>query len=267
MKSKILVVVLFSLFLFPVYSQSIINWIDDSDKLTPEASFNNKLFLLKPDTSTRNRIEIYSGSALSNRLRYARFGIFRQYTNSAESEYLQLGFLYSIPGATYLLRGTTSTASGARHVFEFLDSGLLILGNVSYSSNDLMLDVKGKAEIHNSLQIGGGALPTGYRLAVKDGIITEKLKVAVSGTSEWSDYVFAKDYRLMPLEEVEKFVSENKHLPNVPSALEVVESGIDVAKMDAKLLEKIEELTLYLIQLKKENDALKNEVEAIKGKL
>ena len=67
---------------------------------------------------------------------------------------------------------------------------------------------------------------------------------------------FAKDYQLKSLEEVETYINENKHLPDVPSAEEVVKSGINVAEMDALLLQKIEELTLYMIELKKENAAL-----------
>lgn len=98
-----------------------------------------------------------------------------------------------------------------------------------------------------------------YKLYVGSGIMTEKVKVALKNTSNWADYVFKADYSLMPLSKVETFISENGHLPNVPSAEEVVESGIDVAKMDAKLLEKIEELTLYVIELNKEIEKLKNE--------
>ncbi|WP_228724386.1 bZIP transcription factor [Spirosoma sp. KUDC1026] len=90
--------------------------------------------------------------------------------------------------------------------------------------------------------------PTGYRLYVQDGILTEKVKVAVKNASEWSDYVFAPSYKLASLAEVARFIQTNKHLPGVPSAAEVVEQGVDMAKMDAKLLEKIEELTLYSIQ-------------------
>ena len=97
-----------------------------------------------------------------------------------------------------------------------------------------------------------------YRLFVKDGIKTEKVKVEVASENGWADYVFAKDYKLTSLEEVEKHILENKHLPNVPSAKEVVKNGINVAEMDAKLLEKIEELTLYLIeQNKKINEQTK----------
>ncbi len=110
-------------------------------------------------------------------------------------------------------------------------------------------------------------LPTGYRLFVMDGILTEKVKVAVNNTAEWSDFVFADDYQLRSLEEVANFVEANNHLPDVPSAEEMVNNGLDVAKTDALLLQKIEELTLYLIEqdkaiktLQKENELLKNKM-------
>ncbi|RYE25147.1 MAG: hypothetical protein EOP51_05105 [Sphingobacteriales bacterium] len=101
--------------------------------------------------------------------------------------------------------------------------------------------------------------PGNYKLYVDDGILTEKLKVAVLGTGNWSDYVFADNYELKPLDEVENFINENKHLPDVPSADEVVKDGIDVATMDAKLLQKIEELTLYVIKQQKQIDALQKQ--------
>jgi trimeric autotransporter adhesin len=117
-----------------------------------------------------------------------------------------------------------------------------------------------------SVKIGAVTTPNvaGYRLYVDQGILTEKVKVAVAGSAQWSDYVFAKDYNLMPLDEVEQFVKKNKHLPNVPSADEMVKEGNDLGKTDAKLLEKIEELTLYIIEMKKENDMLKKDITAMK---
>jgi hypothetical protein len=96
-----------------------------------------------------------------------------------------------------------------------------------------------------------------YYLWVKNGIMAERLKVAVKNTMDWSDFVFSKNYKLKPLNEVENYISKNNHLPDIPSAEEVVTNGIDVQKMDAKLLQKIEELTLYVIELKKEIDLLK----------
>jgi hypothetical protein len=99
---------------------------------------------------------------------------------------------------------------------------------------------------------------------VKGGMITEKIKVAVAGSVDWADYVFDEDYKIMPLESVEAFVKENKHLPNVPSTKEVMTNGNDLGKTDAKLLEKIEELTLYIIEMNKELKALRKESKELK---
>lgn len=101
-----------------------------------------------------------------------------------------------------------------------------------------------------------------YRLYVETGIITEKLKVAIASTTNnaWADYVFEDNYELKSLNEVENYITTNKHLPDVPSAKEVSENGIDVASMDATLLRKIEELTLYVIEQQKEINALKQQL-------
>jgi len=103
--------------------------------------------------------------------------------------------------------------------------------------------------------------PAPYRLFVSGGILTEKLKLAIKTTYDWADYVFQPNYAMLPLESLEEYVKCNQHLPGVPSAQEVVDNGLDVAKMDAKLLEKIEEMSLYLIQLKKENMELKSRMD------
>lgn len=103
----------------------------------------------------------------------------------------------------------------------------------------------------------------GYNLFVQNGILTEKVKIAPSNNMvKWSDFVFDKDYTLLPLAEVESYIAKNHHLPEIPSTAEVHKNGVDLLEMDAKLLQKIEELTLYMIQLKKENDALKVKVDA-----
>ena len=104
----------------------------------------------------------------------------------------------------------------------------------------------------------------GYRLYVEDGIMTEKVKVAWRNSADWADYVFEETYPLMPLAELEAYVQQHKHLPNVPSAQEVSENGFDLAQMDAKLLEKIEELTLHLIEQQKQIDALKAQLQTAK---
>lgn len=114
--------------------------------------------------------------------------------------------------------------------------------------------------------IGNVTTNNNYKLFVETGILTEKVKVAVKTSSEWSDYVFAPEYELPSIKAVEEFVIEKKHLPNVPSAEHMVANGLDVAKMDAKLLEKIEELTLYIIQLNKRIEKLESENLVLKSK-
>ncbi len=99
--------------------------------------------------------------------------------------------------------------------------------------------------------------PSGYKLYVEDGILSERVKVAIKNTAEWSDFVFDSDYELKDLSEVESYIKANKKLPDVPSASEVVKDGIDLGSMDALLLQKIEELTLYVIQQQKEIENLK----------
>lgn len=113
------------------------------------------------------------------------------------------------------------------------------------------------------VSIGNVTTPAGYRLYVEEGILAEKVKVAVKSTGEWSDYVFAKDYKLTQLPEVEAYINEHQHLPGVPSAQDVVDNGVDMAKMDAKLLEKVEELTLHLIEMNKKMIEMQQKIDAL----
>lgn len=109
--------------------------------------------------------------------------------------------------------------------------------------------------------------PNGYRLYVREGILTEKLKVATLGTAAWSDYVFAAGYQRNTLTEVEAYVKAHHHLPNVPSAAEVAAEGVDVVAMDATLLRQIEELWLHMIDMQKETQALKQENQDLRHQL
>ena len=102
----------------------------------------------------------------------------------------------------------------------------------------------------------GKPTPTGYTfkgtrtLNVLGGIIADSMRVALSST--WADYVFADDYKLKSLEDLSKYIKSNRHLPDVPSSDEVARNGIELGSMNAKLLEKIEELSLYILQQQNE---------------
>jgi uncharacterized coiled-coil protein SlyX len=113
-----------------------------------------------------------------------------------------------------------------------------------------------------------------YKLFVEGGIMTEKVKVALRSSANWADYVFASDYKLMSLKEVEKFIKANKHLPGIDSAEVIANNGLDVAEMQSKQMEKIEELTLYIIdqdkKLEAQNKAIEKnnkEIEELKAQL
>jgi hypothetical protein len=101
----------------------------------------------------------------------------------------------------------------------------------------------------------------GYRLAVGGKAVAEEVVIKLK--ANWPDYVFETNYKLPSLFEVESFINTHKHLPEVPSAEEVVTNGVALGQMDAILLKKLEELTLYMIELKKENNDLKERLESV----
>jgi trimeric autotransporter adhesin len=108
----------------------------------------------------------------------------------------------------------------------------------------------------------------GYKLLVAGGILTEKIKAALQSGANWSDHVFDENYKLKSLEDIESYISVNKHLPGIPAAQELVDNGgIDMNEMFAKQMEKIEELTLYLIEMKKEIKELQEENKSLKSTL
>lgn len=130
------------------------------------------------------------------------------------------------------------------------------------------------------IPIGGGGVPeigsnTGQinfyfpddgfmRIAVKE--LWAQNEIIVDQIYPWADYVFEKNYNLITIDSLQKFIAKNKHLPNVPTQKHVKENGQTIAKTQIILLEKIEELTLYMIQQQKEIDSLKKEVINFKSK-
>jgi hypothetical protein len=107
--------------------------------------------------------------------------------------------------------------------------------------------------------VGIGTTNPDQKLTVKGIIHTEEVRVDM--TVPGPDYVFEPTYNLLPLSEVESYIKANKHLPEVPSAKEMEEEGLNLKEMNLLLLKKVEELTLHLIEMKKENIGLKHQVE------
>lgn len=120
--------------------------------------------------------------------------------------------------------------------------------NTTNNNVPFLLTAAGKMIVHNgtkkTLQLN------------EDGVLyARKIKV---DTDNWADFVFEKDYQLMPLAEVKQFIQSNKHLPDIPSEKELKENGLDLAEMNRLLMQKVEELTLYMIQLQEKVDQLES---------
>ena len=112
--------------------------------------------------------------------------------------------------------------------------------------------------------VGIGTSDTkGYKLAVNGNAIFTKIKVKAFG--DWPDYVFGPGYHLPTLPELEKYILAHKHLPDLPAATEVDKEGQDIGANQQLLLKKVEELTLYVIDLNKKVEALSRENEKLKN--
>ncbi len=158
---------------------------------------------------------------------------------------------------TKIVAGANVTITGSGTIgTPYNISAIVPWVNSNLGSNNITNSNSGSIILGNGIT----TLPNGYKLYVSDGILTEKVKVALKSGSNWADYVFDDAYKLKTLEEVEKYIIKNKCLPNIPSAQTLVkQDGIDVGSMLAKQMEKIEELTLYLIELNKKVERLEKE--------
>jgi len=158
-----------------------------------------------------------------------------------------------------------SPASGG-----YIVSGSTTAENIAIDNNEIMARNNGTTStlfLNNSggdvvmctssgnVNIGTTTPAAGYILNVDGRAMVEELRVELSGN--WPDYVFEEDYQLPSIHNLEASVKANKHLPGIPSAEEVKKDGIIVGQMQTQMMEKIEELTLYIISLQKQIDELK----------
>jgi hypothetical protein len=149
-------------------------------------------------------------------------------------------------GAGVFFQNLASTAGGNVYSMYANENGQFILGNETTHFPSFIICPNGNVGV-------GTFVPGSFRLAVEGKIGARE--VQVTNTNPWPDYVFAPSYKLQPLAEIEQFVKQYRHLPDVPSA-EDVKDGIELGKMNAILLQKIEELTLHVIELNKKIETL-----------
>jgi hypothetical protein len=157
-------------------------------------------------------------------------------------------------GSTYRMY---DQLSGADWKFKATSTGGFKIRDNAYSLDVIQIEPNSAANalyINAAGNVGLGTANPTEKLSVNGNIKCKQVEVTLTG---WSDFVFQEDYSLMPLAELDDYISQHQHLPGVPSAYEVITNGNNLGEMDAILLQKIEELTLYVLELKKDNEALR----------
>ena len=127
---------------------------------------------------------------------------------------------------------------------------------VGHAQGGFKFNVAGKARFENGVDmLSGLTVGSGFSCDANGNVKVKHLKVTLT---DWPDYVFGGEHALMPLGELESYINSNNHLPGVPTAEEVEKDGADMGEMNRVLMEKVEELTLYIINLQKQIDELKS---------
>lgn len=163
------------------------------------------------------------------------------------------------------LKGFRILPNGNFGIGKWSPQSAFVVKSKGNTSNTSAFDVRNSSNtpllfIQDGGNIGIGVDDPREKLVVNGTICAKEVRVSLEGApcwdNNWPDYVFNENYNLKSIPELEKFIKENKKLPEMPSANEVSSQGIEIGDMQARMLKKIEELTLYVIELKKENESI-----------
>lgn len=155
----------------------------------------------------------------------------------------------------------------AERINNFVPNSALVQGMdlvFSTSSGGTQADLKERMRIKNNGQVAIGTdNPSDYKLAVGGVIGAQRLKVTMTG---WSDFVFHPSYNLISLQALQQFIRDNGHLPGIPTEREVLANGVDVGEMNKLLLQKVEELTLYLLEVNKKVEQQQERIKQLESR-
>lgn len=257
---------------------SFIGWTVVDSTLIPEATnltivpyknaFSGTVYLIDSTTTTGGRLGINTSSpkvaldvaTVKTDTISSVLGRLSEGNTSGDGTYLGVK-AFKASSNNIPMFGLISKYSGALNCGVIFNKGATTGGYLTFLTNNgsekMRLDADGNL-------IVGATTNNGFKLAVAGTIGAKKLTITQSG---WADYVFNSNYKLPSLAEVEAHIQANHKLPDIPSEKEISDKGLDVAEMQKLQMQKIEELTLYLIEEHKANQKLQQEVEELKKKL
>ena len=164
---------------------------------------------------------------------------------------------------------TKSTGENMKSV-NYEVNGLPVNTSILSNIQDFVPNMDETHQVNNFLimgnNVGIGTMAPDEKLTVKGKIHTQEVKVDMAGPLV-PDYVFANDYKLKSLQEVEEYIKQNSHLPEIPSAKEIEKNGLMLAEMNMSLLKKMEEMTLYMIEMKKEIASQNEKIKSLENNL
>ncbi len=230
---------------------------------SPVYYFDHKITNNLPGIEKVFRISTYGGTNFSRRFNMEVLG------NGANvNDFYQIygGELHSSSTFGNPVFATYGNWSGFAWEWRGSSSDNLTLYGIESSTTGSPVSIQNTIINFNAVtgNVGIGTTTPKSKLAVNGQIRATEVKV-LADVNSVPDYVFESDYDLRTLKETKEYIAQNKHLPEIPSATEIGENGIDLGDMNMRLLKKIEELTLYQIELMEEMEAMKKELQELKN--
>ncbi|WP_257667169.1 hypothetical protein [Parapedobacter tibetensis] len=206
------------------------------------------------DWSNIGGISVHSDSKSSPHWSAARL------TGDGTNTFIEVNFTKDIPSSSLSVK--TDDGYGWRPATLYTGTLLDGDGTVRASATVARMNIENQFMVNYNGNVGIGTTTPADKLSVNGRIRAREVKVE---TANWPDYVFRGDYELQPLPELEAYIKSNGHLPGMPTAKEAEADGIDLGEMNRKLLEKVEQLTLHLIEKDREMEAIRKEVDRMKA--